>query len=66
VVEKLGIEPGTRLDVEVAGDSLVLRPVRTGTTRVQDCVGILPNKTGPVPVDAFDRALGDAFRTAKL
>jgi AbrB family looped-hinge helix DNA binding protein len=64
---KLGIEPGTRLEVELVGDTVLLRPVNTAKpSSVEEGFGMLKYVGPPVTIDAFDERIAAAFREGKL
>lgn len=62
----LGIVGGSRLEVSVIGNEVVLKSTRGDTVRPQDCVSTVRNTAGPVSVERMDELLGQAFvRDAK-
>jgi len=64
---KLGIEPGTRLEVELAGDTVLLRAVKTGkASSVEEGFGMLKYVGPPVAVEEFDARIAEAFRKGQL
>lgn len=70
VRRKLGLVPGTRVEVDLlpGGEAATIRPVRRKgkAMRVEDCIGILPNTVGSVPVEEFNERISQAFREGKL
>jgi AbrB family looped-hinge helix DNA binding protein len=61
---KLGIAPGSRVEIELAqdGTALTVRPARQGkASNVAEGRGMIPNQVGYVPVEEMDgaRILGD-------
>jgi AbrB family looped-hinge helix DNA binding protein len=59
VRRKLGITPGSRVEIELAQDGTVLtvRPARQGkASSVAEGRGMIPNKVGYVPVEEMDGA----------
>ena len=54
VRRKLGIVGGSRLAVVASDDGVVLRPLKGKASRVEDGLGIVPNRVGPVAIDEMD------------
>ncbi len=62
----LGIVGGSRLEVTVVGNEVVLKSTRGDTVRPQDCVSTVHNTAGPVSLERMDELLDQAFvRDAK-
>lgn len=56
---KLGITPGTRVDIEIAADgtAATIRPaIRGRPSKVEDGVSMVPNRVGFVPLEEMDGA----------
>jgi AbrB family looped-hinge helix DNA binding protein len=56
---KLGIVPGTRVEIELAADgtAATIRPVIRGRpSKVEDGVGMVANRVGFIPLEEMDGA----------
>lgn len=62
----LGIVGGSRLEVTVIGNEVVLKSVRGDPVQPRDCVSTIPNTAGSLSVERMDELLDQAFvRNAK-
>ena len=60
VRDRLGLRPGTELDVEVRDGVVVLRPIRKIT--VDDLLGLLAWTGKPKTLDDMEQAIADGAR----
>lgn len=59
---KLGIKGGSRLQVELLQDGILLRPEKADAVTVDDCISLIPNKIGPMSIEEMDARVAAAFR----
>lgn len=57
--------PGTDFSVEDTGDGVLLRPLKTHVTRLDDVVGCLKRKGPARSVEAMNAAIADELRARR-
>lgn len=61
VRHKLGIMAGSKLELEIHGNDIILKPVLKRAYSPEECMGLVKNIAGPVPVERINELLEDAL-----